>query len=144
MPWEEAEKTFSSSSVVFGVQTWTISLSRQKNWGQRTKVCMLNSPSHRYILDDHYLNPRVPRGVLEKVVSLSSLEGSDLIPLRWLLLLQNAASSFLVIVLIWRGVCPANLNCSLWEVSVLCHKDVISSVLFGIQGDCKMTVKRMA
>jgi hypothetical protein len=26
---------------------------------------------------------------------------------------------------------------------VLCHKDVISSVLFGIQGDYKVTVERM-
>jgi hypothetical protein len=35
-------------------------------------------------------------------------------------------------------------HCSLWEVSVPCHKDVISTVLSGIQGDCKVIVKRMA
>jgi hypothetical protein len=27
---------------------------------------------------------------------------------------------------------------------VNCHKDIISFVLFGIQGDCKVTVKRIA
>jgi hypothetical protein len=27
---------------------------------------------------------------------------------------------------------------------VHCHKDIISSVLFGMQGDCKVAVKRMA
>jgi hypothetical protein len=29
-------------------------------------------------------------------------------------------------------------------VSVPCHEDVISSVFPGIQGDCKVTAKRMA
>jgi hypothetical protein len=37
-----------------------------------------------------------------------------------------------------------SLHYSLWEVSVPCHKDVISSVLSGIQSDCKVTAKRMA
>jgi hypothetical protein len=52
-------------------------------------------------------------------------------------MITPAASSLQVIVLIWRGVCPASLHCALQEVSVPCHKDVISSVLSGIQGDCK-------
>jgi hypothetical protein len=64
--------------------------------------------------------------------------------MRWFLLLQGAASSLWVIVLIWRGVCPASLHYSLWGVSVPCHKDVISSVLSGIQGDLKENAKRMA
>jgi hypothetical protein len=38
-------------------------------------------------------------------------------------------------------VCPASLHCSLREVSVPCHKDVINSVLSGIQDDCKVTAK---
>jgi hypothetical protein len=41
-------------------------------------------------------------------------------------------------------VCPASLHCPLWEVSVPCHKDVTSSFLSGIQGDCKVTAERMA
>jgi hypothetical protein len=40
------------------------------------------SPSHRSVLIDHYLSPRVPRGVPEKMSSLSSLEGSNLVPMR--------------------------------------------------------------
>jgi hypothetical protein len=53
--------------------------------------------------------------------------------------------------LIITGHCPhlegrpsCMFHCSLWEVLVPCHRDVISSVLSGIQGDCKVTVKRMA
>jgi hypothetical protein len=34
-------------------------------------------------------------------------------------------------------VCASSLCCSLQEVSVPCHKDVISSVPSGLQGDCK-------
>jgi hypothetical protein len=86
--------------------------------------CTVKRPSHRYILVDH-ISPRVPRGVLETVLSLSSLAGSHLVPTRCLLLLQGAASSLEVIVLIWRGVCPARLGCFLRTVSVPVHKDVI-------------------
>jgi hypothetical protein len=46
-------------------------------------------------------------------------------------------SSFEVVVF------SGSLHCSLWEVSVPYHKDVISSVLSGIQDDCKVTVKRV-
>jgi hypothetical protein len=57
--------------------------------------------------------------------------------------LAPGGSLIIIIVLIWRGglFCMFHL---LWEVLVPCHKDVISSVLSGIQGDCKVTVKRMA
>jgi hypothetical protein len=35
-------------------------------------------------------------------------------------------------------------NCPHQVAPVHCHKDIISFVPFGIQGDCKVTVKRMA
>jgi hypothetical protein len=34
-----------STQLIFGVQTWAIGLSRQKNWVHGTKVC-INSPSY--------------------------------------------------------------------------------------------------
>jgi hypothetical protein len=59
---------------------------------------MLNQTvSHRCVpliewgLADPYLSPCFPR-VLEKMFSLLSLEGSDLVPKTWLLLLQGAVS----------------------------------------------------
>jgi hypothetical protein len=65
---------------------------------------------------------------LEKLLRLSSLEGSNLVPKR-LLLLQGAASSLYVIVLIWGVVFPARFPCSIRAVSVLYHNDVILSFL---------------
>jgi hypothetical protein len=41
----------------------------------------INSPSHRCVLVGHYLSSKVSRGVSEKMSSLTSLEGSDLVPM---------------------------------------------------------------
>jgi hypothetical protein len=72
--------------------------------------------------------------------SLSSLEGA-ISSQEMIAPAPGAASSLQVIVLIWRGVCPASPHCSLWEVSVP-YEDVISPVLSEVQGDCKVTAQR--
>jgi hypothetical protein len=70
-----------------------------------------------------YLSPGSSR-VPEKL-SLSSLDGSHLVPMRWMI--APAPGCTLIVM----GNCPhledspARLHCSLGEVSVPCHKDVI-------------------
>jgi hypothetical protein len=89
--------------------------------------------------------PEVPRRVPEKKLSLSSLEGSNLVPMRCLLLFQGAASSFRYLFSFggWSVLQVSTAPFGKWEVSVTCHKDAISSVLSGIQDDPKVTAKRM-
>jgi hypothetical protein len=50
---------------VFGIQTWAISLRRQKIWGQRTKACIVKQSQSqiiRCVLVDHYLSSCFERG----------------------------------------------------------------------------------
>jgi hypothetical protein len=120
-----------STQLIFrhlGVQTWGTDLSRQKNWGQGTKLCIVKQ-SHSQVCSGYYLSPGVP----EKMLSLSSLEGRNLAPMRWLLLGQGAASSLQVIVLIWRGGLPCKS-----PLFLMGSFRPLSVVVFpGIQGDCK-------
>jgi hypothetical protein len=51
VPREKAEGALSSSSAIFGVQTWATGLNRQKNWEQGTKVCIVKQFSHRCSCD---------------------------------------------------------------------------------------------
>jgi hypothetical protein len=105
------------------VQTRALALNRQRiRVGD--KRYELNSPSHMCGLAGHYLSPWSSR-VIEKLLWLSSLEGSNLVPKTWLVPLQGAASALQVIVHIWGAVCPVRLCCSLGVVSGSCHKDVI-------------------
>jgi hypothetical protein len=62
--------------------------------------------------------------------------------MRCLLLLQGAASSLWVVVLLWRGVCPARLRCSLEVVLVPCGKDVTNQFLSFL--DSKVAGERRA
>jgi hypothetical protein len=54
-----------------------------KNWGREKdkSYVKLNSPSHMYGLISHYISSGSPR-VPEKLLSLPSLEGSNLVSIK--------------------------------------------------------------
>jgi hypothetical protein len=141
MPREKPKKAFSPSSAIFRLQTWALVLKRQIIRGRGQKVCIVKT-----VLDTNVFQwwsgailSVLILQVLEKLLLLSSLEGSNLVPKTWLLLLQGAALSLWVIALIWRG----GVSCkTLWSlgvvVSVPCHKDVIDhSCSSLIPGGCR-------
>jgi hypothetical protein len=76
--------------------------------GRGQKACTVKQSCHRYVpvteqrLIDHYLSLCSSR-VLKKLLWLSSLERSNLVPKTWLLLLQGIALLLYIIVLIYRG-----------------------------------------
>jgi hypothetical protein len=146
MPWEEA---LSSSSAIFGVQTWVTGLNRQKNWGQGTKVCTVEQ-SQWQVCSGWPLSQSKgsQRGSRKDVITAITWgEPSDshgmTAPAPWCSLIITSNCPHLDIRS-FRGDLTCTFHCSLWEVWVPCHEDVISSVLSGIQGDCKVTIKRMA
>jgi hypothetical protein len=88
-------------------------LNRQKNWGQGTKVCIVNSSCHRCVPVDHYLSLRAPRRLLE----ILSLEGSNLIPRHDYSCSRVQPHHFRQLSSFVGVVCPARLCCSLCSLS---------------------------
>jgi hypothetical protein len=94
MLWEKAVEHSAHLQPSFGVQTWAIGLSRQKNWRQGTQVCIVKQCSHRCVLVDYDLSLRVHIGIPELLSAVRQVDH----PKESLLLSQRCYQSFLSVL----------------------------------------------
>jgi hypothetical protein len=77
---EGAEKALISSSVIFGVQTWALCISRQKNYGQGTKIYIVKQSQSQVCSGCSLSQSKDSRGIPEKMLLLALFEGTNLVP----------------------------------------------------------------